>query len=176
MSLTCHAAHLVPCLLLLFSAVWSHVWEGKFKSLCINFKELYLDWRLWNRSVSFQNKSSVTPHRTIICRYFPVYRYRVIQFNSILFYPITLEGRRGTIDDFAPTPFHLVMSSAALIKLAKPIPVHSLTLCSHLFFCLPLLLFPFTVPCKIVFVKPEDLETWKNHLSYRFLTRVRSSS
>ena len=40
----------------------------------------------------------------------------------------------------------------------------------------PLVLFPFTVPCRIVFAKPEDLETWPNHLSFRFFTRVRSSS
>ena len=58
----------------------------------------------------------------------------------------------------------------------KVIPVHSLILSSHLFFCLPLFLFPFTVPWRIVFAKPEDLETWPNHLSFRFLTRVRSSS
>ena len=96
--------------------------------------------------------------------------------NSILFYPITLEGRRGTTDEFATTPFHLDLFSAALVELAKSIPVHSLILSSHLFFCLPLFLFPFTVPCRIVFAKPEDLETWPNHLSFRFLTRVRSSS
>ena len=95
---------------------------------------------------------------------------------SILFYPITLEGRRGTTDEFATTPFHLDLFSAALIELAKSIPVHSLILSSHLFFCLPLFLFPFTVPCRIVFAKPEDLETWPNHLSFRFLTRVRSLS
>ena len=46
---------------------------------------------------------------------------------------------------------------------------------SHLFFCLHLFLFLFTVPCRIVFAKPEDLETWPNHLSFCFLTRVRSS-
>ena len=95
---------------------------------------------------------------------------------SILFYPITLEGRRGTTDEFATTPFHLDLFSAALVELAKSIPVHSLILSSHLFFCLPLFLFPFTVPCRIVFAKPEDLETWPNHLSFHFLTRVRSSS
>ena len=97
---------------------------------------------------------------------------------SILFYPITLEGRRGTTDEFATIPFHLDLFSAALVELAKSIPVHSLILSwsSHLFFCLPLFLFPFTVPCRIVFAKPEDLETWPNHLSFRFLTRVRSSS
>ena len=95
---------------------------------------------------------------------------------SILFYPITLEGRRGTTDEFATIPFHLDLFSAALVELAKSIPVHSLILSSHIFFCLPLFLFPFTVPCRIVFAKPGDLETWPNHLSFRFLTRVRSSS
>ena len=95
---------------------------------------------------------------------------------SILFYPITLEGRRGTTDEFATIPFHLDLFSAALVELAKSIPVHSLILSSHLFFCLPLFLFPFTVPCRIVFAKPEDLEAWPNHLSFRFLTRVRSLS
>ena len=93
-----------------------------------------------------------------------------------LFYPITLGGRRGTTDEFATTPFHLDLLSAALVELTKSIPVHSLILSSHRFFCLPLFLFPFTVPCRIVFAKPEDLETWPNHLSFRFLTRVRSSS
>ena len=92
---------------------------------------------------------------------------------SILFYPITLGGRRGTTHEFATIPFHLDLFSAALVELAKSIPVHSLILSFHLFFCLPLFLFPFTVPCGIVFAKPEDLETWPNHLSFRFLTRVR---
>ena len=98
------------------------------------------------------------------------------RFYSILFYPITLEGRRGTTDEFATIPFHLVLFSAALVELAKSIPVHSLILSSHLFFCLPIFLFPFTVPCRIVFAKPEDIETWPNHLSFRFLTRVRNLS
>ena len=74
-----------------------------------------------------------------------------VNFYSILFYPITLESRRGTTDEFATIPFHLVLFSAALVELAKSIPVHSLVLSSHLFFCLPLFLFPFTVPCRIVF-------------------------
>ena len=97
-------------------------------------------------------------------------------FCSILFYPIALEGRRGTTDEFATIPFHLDLFSAALVELAKSVPVHSLILSSHLFFCLPLFLFPFTVPCRIVFAKPEALEIWPNHLSSRFLTRDRSSS
>ena len=69
---------------------------------------------------------------------------RVINFKiylfSILFYPIILEPR-GTTDEFATIPFHLVLFSAALVELAKSIPVHSLILSSHLFFCLPLFLF-----------------------------------
>ena len=100
----------------------------------------------------------------------------MITISLFLFYPITLEGHRGTTDEFTTIPFHLDLFSAALVELAKSIPVHSLILSSHLFFCLPLFLFPFSVPCRIVFAKPEDLETWPNHLSFRFLTRVRSSS
>ena len=34
----------------------------------------------------------------------------------------------------------------------------------------------FSVLCKIIFDKLEDLQTWPNHLSVWFLTRVRSSS
>ena len=71
--------------------------------------------------------------------------------NSVLFYPITLEGRRGTTDEFATTPHHLVLFSTALVELAKSIPV------------LPLLLSAsfssaFNVPCRIVFAKLEDLD------------------
>ena len=96
----------------------------------------------------------------------------------ILFCPITLEAHRGTTDEFTTIPFLLVLISAALVELAKSIPVHSLILSSHHFFCLPYLFFwfPFTVPCRIVFAKPEDIETWPNHISFHFLTRVRSSS
>ena len=45
---------------------------------------------------------------------------------SILFYPISLEGRRGTTDEFATIPLHFVLFAAALVELAKFIPVHSL--------------------------------------------------
>ena len=89
---------------------------------------------------------------------------------SILFYPITLEGHRGTTDEFTTIPFHLVLFSAALVELAKTI--------SRLLFDIvfpPLLLFPSTVPCRNVFAKPADLKTWLNYLSFGFLTRVRSS-
>ena len=83
------------------------------------------------------------------------------------------DGHQGATDEFATIPFHLVLFSAALVELTNSILVHSLILSSHLFLCLPLL-FPFTVPCTIVLAKPEDFEMWPNHLSFSFLTRVRS--
>ena len=96
---------------------------------------------------------------------FSIHSHSILLF---LFYLITLEGRRGTTDEFATIPFHLVLFSAALVEVTKSIPVHSIILSSHLFFCLPLFICSFTVPCRIVFAKSEDLETWQNHLSMRF--------
>ena len=40
-------------------------------------------------------------------------RHRKVLFYPILFYPVTLEGRRDTIDEFATIPFHLVLFSAS---------------------------------------------------------------
>ena len=88
---------------------------------------------------------------------------------------LNLDGRWGTTNDVATIPFHLSLSSAALRKSPNSIPVHSLMLSSHLFSCLPLLLVPFTVPCRIVFAKPQNLEMWLYHLSFRFFTMVKRS-
>ena len=85
-------------------------------------------------------------------------------------------GRWGTTDDVATIPFYPSLSSTALRESPNPIPIHSLMLSSHLLFCLRLLLAPFTVPCRIVFAIPEDLEMWPYHLSFRFFTMVRRSS
>ena len=70
--------------------------------------------------------------------------------------PLTLEVA-GAPQMTLHIPFLPSLSSAALRESPNPIPVHSLMLSSHLFFCLPLLLAPFTVPCRIVFAMPEDL-------------------
>ena len=53
---------------------------------------------------------------------------------------LNLGGRRGTTDDVAAISFHPSLSSAALMESPNSIPVHSLMLSSHLFFCLLLLL------------------------------------
>ena len=49
----------------------------------------------------------------------------------------------------------------------KTRPVHSLMLSSRLFLCLSCLLPPFSVPCKMVFSKPDERETWPHHCSLR---------
>ena len=107
--------------------------------------------------------------------------HHLISSHLISSQSLNLGGRRGTTDDVAAIPFHPFLSSAVLRESPDPIPVHSLMLSSHLFFCLPLLLAPFTVPCRIVFAMPEDLEMWPYHLSFRFFflfffTTVRRSS
>ena len=89
---------------------------------------------------------------------------------------LNIGGRRGITDDVATMHFNPYLSFAALRESPSSIPIHSLMLSSHLFFCLPLLLAPFTVPCKIVFAMHEDLEMWPYHLSFRFFTKVRRSS
>ena len=72
-------------------------------------------------------------------------------------------------------PLHLPLSSTALCEAAKSKPVHSLMLSSHLFFCLPRLLLPLTVPCMIVFAIPAERETGPYHLSLCCFTMVRRS-
>ena len=63
-------------------------------------------------------------------------KYRL--FYSILSHRHNLGRSSGHTHEFARIPFHLVLFSAALVELPKSSPVHSLTLSSHLFFCLPL--------------------------------------
>ena len=88
-----------------------------------------------------------------------------------------LGGRQGIADDVAAIPFHYSLSSAALRESPNHIPIHSLMLSSHLFFCLPLLLAPFTVHCRICHARGSwDEIMWPYHLSFRFFTMVRRSS
>ena len=65
------------------------------------------------------------------------------------------------------------MFSTALWDLANSRPVHSLMLSSHLFLCLPCLLPPFTVPCKMVLARPDERETGPYHCGLRLFTIVR---
>ena len=119
----------------------------------MSYGDTYLACISWNFIYSLLSSSGICQFR-IDSSAIP--HALMMTFYSILFYPITL--RRGTTDEFATIPFHLVLFSAVLVELAKSIPVHSLILSSHLFFCLPLFLFPFTVPCRIVFVDQKTLK------------------
>ena len=86
------------------------------------------------------------------------------------------EGRWGTTDNFATSFLHFSLFSTAFWDLANSRPVLSLMLSSHLFLCLPCLLPPFTVPCKMVLVRPDERETRPYHCSLRLFTIVRRSS
>ena len=69
------------------------------------------------------------------------------------------ECRLGTTDDSATSFLNFSLFSTALWDLPNSRPVHSLMLSSHLFLCLPCLLPPFTVPCKMVLARPDERET-----------------
>ena len=68
------------------------------------------------------------------------------------------EGRWGTQMILQPVFSILFLFSTALWDFPNSRPVHSLMLTSHLFLCLPCLLPPFTVPCKMVLARPDEQE------------------
>ena len=82
----------------------------------------------------------------------------------------------GTTNDFNTTFIHFSLFSTALWDFANSRPVRPLVLSSHLLLCLPCLLPPFTVPCKMVLARPDERETWPYHCSLRLFTIVRRSS
>ena len=101
-------------------------------------------------------------------------------------------NRRGTTDDFTTSFLHFSLFSTALWDLASSRPVRSLMFLlwgsavrvhhsqayrksSHLFLCLPCRLPPFTVPCKMVFVWPDERKTCLHHCSLRLFMLVGSS-
>ena len=84
--------------------------------------------------------------------------------------PLNEQGCWGTTDDFTTSFLHFSLFSTALWDLANSRPVHSLLLSSHLFFRLPCLLHPFTVPCMIVLARPDGQETRPYHCSLCLFT------
>ena len=93
-----------------------------------------------------------------------------------LYLSLNREGRWGIAEHFATSFLHLSLFSTALLVLANSRPVHSLMLSSHLFFCLPCLLPPCTVPCKMMLARPDEGKTWPYYCSLRLFTMVRGSS
>ena len=64
-------------------------------------------------------------------------------------------SRWGTTDEFTTSFLHFSLFSTVLWDLPNSRPVHSLTLSSHLFLCLPCLL----PPCKMVLARPDERES-----------------
>ena len=95
----------------------------------------------------------------------------IISHHHHLF--LNCECRWGTTDNFATNFPYFSLFSTAFWDLPNSRPVHSLTLSSHLFLCLPCLLLPFTVPCKMVLARPDERETWPYHYNLRLFTIVR---
>ena len=89
---------------------------------------------------------------------------------------VNYEGCWTATDDFTTGFLHFSLFSTALWDLANSRTVHSLMLSPYLFLCLPCLLPPFTVPCKMVLARPDERETWSYHCSLRLFTLVRRSS
>ena len=73
-----------------------------------------------------------------------------------------------------PFPFYLILLSDSPRASQNLNPVHSEILFSRRFFCLPLLLSPCTVPCKIVLASPADLGTCPNHFNQCLTWRLSS--
>ena len=95
--------------------------------------------------------------------------------KSSLVYPITMQYFRApqmiTQQSFFTFPLFSCPGCAGKVHCCL-----FFILSSNVFFCLPLFLLPFTVPCRIVFAKPEDLETRPNYIYFSFLTMVRRTS
>ena len=83
---------------------------------------------------------------------------------------------RGTTDFFTTIVLHFSLFSTALWDMANSRPVHSLTSSSHLFLCLPCLLPPFTVPCKMILARLDEWETCQHCFSLHLFMMVRRSS
>ena len=79
-----------------------------------------------------------------------------------------------TTDDFATSVLHFSVFSTPPRDLANSMPVHSL-MSSHLFFCLPCLLSPFTLPCKMVLARSDEREICPHHFSFCLFTTIRTS-
>ena len=102
--------------------------------------------------------------------------YIVIYLHLHLHLSFNRGGRWGTTDDFKTSFLYFSLFSTALWDLANSRHVHSMVLSSHLFFCLPCLLPPFTVPCKMVLARPDEREICPYHFSLRLFMVIRRSS
>ena len=90
-----------------------------------------------------------------------------------LTYPLTVRVVRAQHDFITSFLHFFPCSPTSLWDLPNSRPVHSLMLSSHFFLCLPRLLPPLTVPCKMVLARPDERETWPHHCSLHLFNVVR---
>ena len=76
-----------------------------------------------------------------------------------------------TLQPFLP---RLVLNCPSWASKVRPFPLLNIVFQTLLLSTISS--FPCTVRCRIVFAKPEDFEICPDHLSFRFLTKIRSSS
>ena len=88
----------------------------------------------------------------------------------------SLNDRWGIKDNRTTTFLHSSLSSAFQRASSSLNPVHSDILSSYLFLCLPFLLPPCIVLCRIIFASPVDLAMCPYHLNLSFFTLVIRSS
>ena len=118
-----------------------------------------------------------TVYVIVCCRWWNIDHGALDHQDKIHYYhhhqSLNREGRWGTADNYATSFLHFPLFSTALSDLPNSRPVHFLMLSSHLFLCLPCLLPPFTVPCKMVLARPDERETWPYPCSLRLFTMSR---
>ena len=117
----------------------------KARSLFVTVKYLHVS------AVGYHVPSAENKERKLV----PGFYSRAASSSSSHHLSLYHEGRWGTKDDFATSFLHFSLFSTAFWKLPNSRPVHSL-MSSHLFLCVPCLLPPFTVPCRMVLARSDE--------------------
>ena len=136
--------HTFSCLLIRVCSNLNTVWS----------LEINIYWEIWHSAAPFERCQDLEITIMVIKTGTHGQDFRKVHHHHL---SLNHEGRWGTTDDFTTNFLHFSLFSTALWNWANSRPVHSLMLSSHLFLCLPCLLPPFTVPCKMVLA---TYQTW----------------
>ena len=136
-----------------------HNWTIQFD---ISLNNLDLHWRLQEHQKS--NTSALSHSQ----RSQPIQSKFGMPLKHLIFLSYlsrSVADRWGTTVDFTTRFLHSSQFLGFRSMIFHSRPVHSLMLSSHCFFCLPLCLPPWTVPCRIVLASPDDHVTCLYHFS-----------
>ena len=137
--------------------------KGKLTGLTLHSYIVHSANKLFTRAV-FTTKQVHT--RTCFARA----KFRLIS----LIYPST--ARVVGAPQMISQPVSSIFPCSPLLSGTWQTPGLSIPWCRFLFPCLPCLLPPFTVPCKMVLARPDERETWPYHGSLHLFAVVRKSS